>query len=403
MAADQLWSLAYVPPLATSQPQQLQRPEQAAASSASSTGGGGMLVYGTRTALYKLPLPLPPAGADGTVRPQPELLAGREGTHRRADGRGEQAMFYKIYGITVDATGLIYLIDKDPFATQSYLVCVTPDGGVSTRLHYLPINLLFPTILPNGYLAARTRDSGQMLLVAAGLQPVLPPLPAAAATAAASASAPPPRSLPGDLGALLDAAPDGTSDVTVRVGERRFHLHRAILAARCDYFRQRLAEGSFADGRMPCCGRDLDLPDTEPEAFALLLRWLYTGGVDVPPEKARGVVELADRLLLPELCDAAQAALLASVSAEGVVEALLWAAGCAEVRGAGRFGGLLEALNRWYVSHHDEVRRVAGASRARLAVEAPALHLELTDAAMDAAADRAAAAATGGERKRRHS
>ncbi|PNW71413.1 hypothetical protein CHLRE_16g653258v5 [Chlamydomonas reinhardtii] len=243
-----------------------------------------------------------------------------------------------------------------------------------------------------------------MLLVALGLQPVLPRLPAGADNTNASTSAPPPpppRSLPADLGALLDAQPDGTSDVAIRVGERRFCCHRAILCARCDYFQQRLAGGSFRDGLQG----DIDLPDAEPEAFAQLLRWLYTGAADVPPEHARAVAELADRLLLPQLCDVALEVLLASVSAEGVVEVLLWAAGAAESRGAGGcFGVLLGALKRWCVCHHGEVRRVAGASRARLAVEAPALHLELVDAAMDAVARDGAGAAAGagdGERKRR--
>eukprot|EP00198_Chlamydomonas_reinhardtii_P008880 XP_001698217.1 predicted protein [Chlamydomonas reinhardtii] len=152
--------------------------------------------------------------------------------------------------------------------------------------------------------------------------------------------------------ALRIRKPDGTSDVAIRVGERRFCCHRAILCARCDYFQQRLAGGSFRDGLQG----DIDLPDAEPEAFAQLLRWLYTGAADVPPEHARAVAELADRLLLPQLCDVALEVLLASVSAEGVVEVLLWAAGAAESRGAGGcFGVLLGALKRWCVCHHGEL------------------------------------------------
>ncbi|KAG2451882.1 hypothetical protein HYH02_003657 [Chlamydomonas schloesseri] len=391
---NEVFTLAYLPPAA---PQQEPSEHLAAVGgsrlSGGRAGGGGMLVYGTKSALYRLQLPLAPPAASAPAAPrQPEVLAGREGVHALEDGRGAGASFYKIYGVTVDASGHMYLCDKDVHTERSRVRCVTRDGAVTSRITGLPVNLLYPTILPNGDLAALTRDGGQMVIIALGLQP---------APLRVSDAGPPPRSLPGDLGALLDAQPDGTSDLTIRVGERLFRCHRAILSARCDYFKQRLADDGFADGR----AAELDLPDAEPDAFALLLRWLYTGAVEVPPQHARAAAELGDRLLLPELCEAAQAVLLASVSAESVVEALLWA----EARSAagGRFAALLEALKGWYVRHHDEVRRAAGASRARLAVEAPALHLELVDAAMDAAADSAAvAAAVGGgvaERKRRRS
>ncbi|KAG2423793.1 hypothetical protein HXX76_015069 [Chlamydomonas incerta] len=187
-----------------------------------------------------------------------------------------------------------------------------------------------------------------------------------------------PRSLPADLGALLDVQPDGTADLTIRVGERRFHVHRAILSARCDYFKQRLAGDAFEDAR----AAELELPDADPDAFALLLRWLYTGGADVPSEQARGVAELADRLLLPELCAAAQDVVAASVTAGSVVDCLLWAWGCCESRSPGGFGQLLGRLKEWYVSHHEEVRREAGPSRQRL-MEAPVLNVELFDLLAD--------------------
>ena len=409
-APGEIYSLAYVPP--SPQPE---RPEQAAAAAANgggtsagdpvagSVGGGGMLVYGTETALYKLPL----AGTGATGRLQPQLLAGQEGTHARADGSGAQAGFNKIYGITMDATGLIYLLDNDPLARQSYLVSVSLDGCVSTRLRDLPINLSYPAILPNGYLAASTRDGGHMLLVALGLHPVLPRLPAGADNTNASTSAPlplppppPPRSLPADLGALLDAQPDGTSDVAIRVGERRFCCHRAILCARCDYFQQRLAgvrfqmasrETSTYRTRSPrplrcCCAGCTRAPPTcRPSTRAPSLSW-RTG-------------------CCCRSCATSRWRCCWRPCQRRAWWRLLWAAGAAESRGAGGcFGVLLGALKRWYVCHHDDVRRVAGASRARLAVEAPALHLELVDAAMDAVARDGAGAAAGagaGERKRR--
>ncbi|KAG2426683.1 hypothetical protein HXX76_012993 [Chlamydomonas incerta] len=291
------------------------------------------------------------------------------------DGRGYPAGFWEFVGITADAAGFIYLLDKQQ--TEGRLRRVSPDGTITTLVTGLPCRWASPTILPNGYLALSS--DAELILLDLGLQPWLP-APATAATAAAAAAAaagPPQRSLPADLGALLDAQPDRTSDVTICVGERRFHVHRAILSARCDYFRQRLADDGFADAR----AAELELPDADADTFALLLRWLYTGAADIPSDQARGVAELADRLLFSELCSAALGVVAGSVTAGTVVDCLLWAAGCSESRGGGGgFGELVARLKEWYVSHHEEVAAEAGASRKRLAERAPGLSVEVTDA-----------------------
>ncbi|KAG2452014.1 hypothetical protein HYH02_003055 [Chlamydomonas schloesseri] len=404
----------------------------AAACTGRGAGSAGWLVLGTTSALYRYPLPLPPppppppvpspaaaaAGPAPALAPaaaargraaaamaaaavagpqaaphqqqqpppqqpppqQPQLFAGNEGETRQQDGRGAKARFRCFHGITADAAGCIYLADTHGHnGTHSCVRRVSLDGHVTT-LASVPANCWFPTILPNG----------QLKLVDFGLQPLLPmPSAAAAAKAAAAAAAamkaaaaglPPPRSLPADLGALLDAQPDDSSDLVIRVGERRFHVHRLILSSRCDYFKQRLAaSGGFADGR----AAELELPDADPDAFALLMRWLYTGGADIPLEHARGVAELADRLLLPELCDVALEAVGASVDVATIVDSLLWAAGCSDLRnGGGGFGELLGLLKGWYVAHYVEVAEEAGDSRARLAAEAPGLMVELMDAVL---------------------
>eukprot|EP00198_Chlamydomonas_reinhardtii_P011001 XP_001700338.1 predicted protein [Chlamydomonas reinhardtii] len=304
-----------------------------------------------------------------------DMMVGRE------DGRGDRAAFTGFVGITADASGFVYLLDKQP--TEGRLRRVSPDGTVTTLVQGLPACLCTPTILPNGYLALGTGT--ELVLLDLGLKPLLPQLqpPPAAGAAALVAAAPPPRSLPSDLGALLEAASDG-ADTAVVVGGRRFHCHRLILSARCDYFRQRLAGDGFADAR----AAELELPDADADAFALLLRWLYTGGADIPAEQARGVAELADRLLLPELCDAALEVVASAAAADNVVDRLLWAAACCDARGSGGGGGggassfarLLARLKGWYVEHHGQVAAEAGASRKRLAEAAPGLSVELTDA-----------------------
>lgn len=136
-------------------------------------------------------------------------------------------------------------------------------------------------VLPGGWLALHAWDDTrvQLLSLGPGLIPSLPPStaggdtaaemgPAEAAAAAAEAGLP---GLPGleglaaDLAALLDVGVrsgcEGSSggvgggsagaDVTVVVGDRSFLCHRAILGARCEYFR-RLFQSNFVDS---CCSK----------------------------------------------------------------------------------------------------------------------------------------------------
>ncbi|KAG2431723.1 hypothetical protein HXX76_009219 [Chlamydomonas incerta] len=373
-------------------------------SGSSSSGSAESLVLSTRTALYRLQLPASPpaataaagAGAGAGVGAPPatlqaQLLAGEEVEVGCVDGRGSEARLTGPCGLATDAAGRIYFtVESVAPGNTACVRAVSPDGTVTTLVTDLPHTEWWsPAVLPNGYLALGG-DEYAILLLDLGLPPVLPLGRTADTSAGASAAAagPPPRSLHGDLGAVLDAQPDDSADVIIRVGERRFHAHRLILSARCDYFKQRLEAGGFANAR----AAELELPDTEPAAFSLLLRWLYTGGVAVPPEQAQGVAELADRLLLPELCAAAQAVVAASVTASAVVDGLLWAWGCSQSRdGGGGFGSLLNGLKQWYVEHQEEVRQQAGTSRQRLAA-APALMEEL----MDAVVDLTASATSGG-------
>ncbi|KAG2426667.1 hypothetical protein HXX76_012978 [Chlamydomonas incerta] len=355
------------------------------------------------------PAPAAAAAAPALSEPvlQPQQLAGREGRPGCVDGRGLKARFRDIGGLTMDASGAILLVDReDEQGTTSCVRRVARDGSVVTLVAGLEGRLARPAILPNGYLALGSHYGDTLLMLDLGLTPVplhggfggAPGCGAGGAgggagpgmgagmgagagsggwlTAAAVELSRPPRTLFGDLGALLDAQPDDSSDLVIRVGERRFHVHRLILATRCDYFKQRLAAGTFADGR----AAELELPDADPDAFWVLLRWLYTGGADIPPARALAVAELSDRLLLPELCLAAQGRLLSGVQPDTIVTALLWAdaRAPASVR-------LRVELKAWYVAHYEEVRRTAPEGIMRLMVSSPSLALELMDATHEAA------------------
>ncbi|KAG2450369.1 hypothetical protein HYH02_004874 [Chlamydomonas schloesseri] len=398
------------------------------AEGANTADAGGSLIFATQTAFYRIALSAAIAAtaavathtvAGAAPAPAakmlvPELVAGEEGQKGNVDGPGAEARLSAYAGLVTDAAGNIYFMDgcaiqlnfdEDGVSEHRLRRLSFAAGGgggaeVTTLLSALPPKGWDgPFILPNGYLALCS--TGHVGFCDLGLRPRL----SAASNAAARAVVPPPsRTLHADMAALLDAPqqqqPDGAaSDVAIRVGERRFHAHRAILSARCDYFKQRLtASGGFADGR----AAELELPDADADAFALLLRWLYTGDAAIPPSpgQACAVAELADRLLLPELCAAAARVVLDSVSPATVVDSLLWADRWSETEppgaggssnsageraynsraASGPFGWLRAALVGWYAAHHAEVRREAGASVLRLARYEPRLAAELMDA-----------------------
>ncbi|PNH02015.1 ARM REPEAT PROTEIN INTERACTING WITH ABF2, partial [Tetrabaena socialis] len=319
--------------------------------------GGGSLLYSTNNALYRLPL-----GAATAVGPV--LLAGAEGVRGTRDGPGRDARFFLIMGLAVDGEGAVWVAEVlNDSCTATSVRRVAADGTVTTAVVVEGI-CRNPALLPNGCLAMFAPSTLRVLDL--GLKP-----PPSCSTAArqTSPAGPPPRTLPADLGALLDRQPDGTADVAIVVGGRTFHVHRAVLSARSDYFRQRLG-GGFADSS----AQHLDLPDADPDAFALLLLFLYTGAADIPPAQAQAVAALADRLLLPELCRVAADVVVGGVSAGTVVGLLLWA----EARGPA-FCELLSRLKAWYVDNHQAVLRDARDALKRLAVGHPDLMQQLLE------------------------
>ncbi|CAL5005199.1 unnamed protein product [Urochloa decumbens] len=77
------------------------------------------------------------------------------------------------------------------------------------------------------------------------------------------------------LGHLLDSG--DCSDVSFSVAGETFRAHRAVLAARSPVFKALLL-GPMADATMPT----VTLHDIEPEAFRVLLRFVYTDALLMP-------------------------------------------------------------------------------------------------------------------------
>jgi speckle-type POZ protein len=83
------------------------------------------------------------------------------------------------------------------------------------------------------------------------------------------------------------------SDVTFVVGDTRIQAHRAILAARSDYFRSMLTS-PFREGE----AHEISIGDTTPQAFKSLLRYLYTDELQFADEHLIDVMRKAKEISL---------------------------------------------------------------------------------------------------------
>ncbi len=273
--------------------------------------------------------------------------------------------------MAVDGTGCALVADSDHPLDSTAVRHVAPDGSVTTLATGLAGRNVLPVILPNGYLLLSRLRTQSFVVLDLGLKPnacdaAAPPCADSAGRGAGAGGSGREHTLASDLGALLDRQPDGTADVEVEVGGRVFHAHRGVLAARSEYFCQRLDPGAgFKDGDK----HRVELPDADADAFAVVLKYMYTDGVGrVQEELLQGVGELADRLLLPGLCAEVGSQMLGSVGVESVVELLLWA----EQRSAS-FPPLLCGLKAWFVEHREEVGERCPASIKQLWARSPDL------------------------------
>ncbi|KAJ6351203.1 hypothetical protein OIU78_007186 [Salix suchowensis] len=86
------------------------------------------------------------------------------------------------------------------------------------------------------------------------------------------------------------------SDVTFLVEGRQFYAHRICLLASSDAFR-----AMFDGGYREKDARDIEIPNIRWEVFELMMRFIYTGSVDVTLIVAQDLLRAADQYLLEGL------------------------------------------------------------------------------------------------------
>ncbi|XP_047941930.1 ARM REPEAT PROTEIN INTERACTING WITH ABF2-like isoform X4 [Salvia hispanica] len=103
------------------------------------------------------------------------------------------------------------------------------------------------------------------------------------------------------------------SDVTFLVEGRRFYAHRICLLASSDAFR-----AMFDGGYRERDAKDIEIPNIRWDVFELMMRYIYTGSVDVNLEIAQDLLRAADQYLLEGLKRLCEYAMVQDISVENV-------------------------------------------------------------------------------------
>ncbi|KAK9672003.1 hypothetical protein RND81_12G069500 [Saponaria officinalis] len=103
------------------------------------------------------------------------------------------------------------------------------------------------------------------------------------------------------------------SDVTFLVEGKRFYAHRICLLASSDAFR-----AMFDGGYREKDARDIEIPNIRWEVFELMMRFIYTGSVDIKPDIAQDLLRAADQYLLDGLKRLCEYTIAQDVSLENV-------------------------------------------------------------------------------------
>ncbi|KAM7280003.1 hypothetical protein ACFE04_007137 [Oxalis oulophora] len=103
------------------------------------------------------------------------------------------------------------------------------------------------------------------------------------------------------------------SDVTFLVEGRRFYAHRICLLASSDAFR-----AMFDGGYREKDARDVEIPNIRWEVFELMMRFIYTGSVNVTIDIAQDLLRAADQYLLEGLKRLCEYTIAQDISLENV-------------------------------------------------------------------------------------
>ncbi|KAK3019607.1 hypothetical protein RJ639_005026 [Escallonia herrerae] len=103
------------------------------------------------------------------------------------------------------------------------------------------------------------------------------------------------------------------SDVTFLIEGKRFYAHRICLLASSDAFR-----AMFDGGYREKDAKDIEIPNIRWDVFEVMMRYIYTGSVDVTLDIAQDLLRAADQYLLEGLKRLCEYAIAQDISVENV-------------------------------------------------------------------------------------
>lgn len=103
------------------------------------------------------------------------------------------------------------------------------------------------------------------------------------------------------------------ADVAFIVEDRTFHAHRIALLASSNAFR-----AMFNGGYKERDARSIEIPNIRYDVFELMMRYTYTGQVEVPVELAQDLLKASDQYLLEGLKRLCEEAISDSISTENL-------------------------------------------------------------------------------------
>ncbi|XP_048337268.2 ARM REPEAT PROTEIN INTERACTING WITH ABF2 isoform X1 [Ziziphus jujuba] len=103
------------------------------------------------------------------------------------------------------------------------------------------------------------------------------------------------------------------SDVTFLIEGKRFYAHRICLLASSDAFRA-MFDGGYKERN----AKDIEIPNIRWDVFELMMRFIYTGSVDVNLDIAQDLLRAADQYLLEGLKRLCEYTIAQDISVENV-------------------------------------------------------------------------------------
>lgn len=105
------------------------------------------------------------------------------------------------------------------------------------------------------------------------------------------------------------------SDVTFLIEGRTFHAHRICLLASSDAFR-----AMFDGGYREKDAKNVEIPNIRWDIFELMMRFIYTGGVNIGSHIAQDLLRAADQYLLEGLKRRCEYTIAQDISVDNVVQ-----------------------------------------------------------------------------------